>query len=234
MPDERSAENPTPWWRSVPAILTASATFVGSIAALLALFVGPGGFGGSNNETPAANPTPTPTEERTTSTEEAIVPVNPTFTTMHTFATEEDVQELLRFVPASLRSRCKQEPKDEGDALARFSCEIGGATLYYELYPHELDALDSFRTTVSLAEVNARGRARSCVEGVNDKPFIGTWTRPGQARPAGRQLCVYGFGFTNIHWTESGRPIVGSVIHLAQSREASWEGAKLAWDQAMR
>ena len=190
MAQEPGTENATPWWKSVPAILTAAAAFIGSVAALLALFVGPGGggSGGSNEEAQGATaPIATPTEERAASTAEPIVPVNPDFTREHKFATEEDVQELLSFVPASLRGRCNQEPNDESDALARFGCDIGGVTFYYELYPDELDALDSFRTSVSLT-----GPTRATAPAAAPRATTtGRSSEPGHSRgSSGRQAAA--------------------------------------------
>jgi hypothetical protein len=210
-------------------MLTAAATFIGSVATLLALFVGPGGGGqGSNDE---ARETPAPTS---TPTETSSVP--PT----QTLAAEENVRKLLTLVPASVRSRCKQAPEEGFDYLARFSCDFGGATFYYELYAHELDALDSFRVRVSneenyLSNGEATGHAGSCGEVRADRPFVGKWTRPGQSIPAGQQLCSYDLGTTRIEWTETGRPIVGSMFYSdsAQNRERSVEGAQLVWERVM-
>jgi hypothetical protein len=225
---KQGADDETPWWRSVPAILTAAATFIGSVAALLALFVGPGGGEGSNNE---ARETPAPMSTRT---ETSSVP--PT----QTLAAEENVRKLLRLVPASVRSRCKQAPEEGFDYLARFSCDFGGATFYYELYAHELDALNSFRVSVSNEENyssngKASGHVESCGEVRADRPFVGTWTRPGHATAAGEQLCSYDYGITRIEWTEKGRPIVGSMFYsdVAQNRERSVEAAQLVWERVM-
>jgi hypothetical protein len=226
---KHGAENETPWWRTVPAMLTAAATFIGSVAALLALFVGPGGGGeGSNDEardTRARMSTPTDTSS-----------VPPT----QTLAAEENVRKLLTLVPASVRSRCKQAPEDGLDNLARFSCDFGGATFYYELYAHELDALNSFRVSVSneenyLSNGEATGHAGSCGQVRADRPFVGTWTRPGKSTPAGQQLCSYDFGTTTIVWIETGLPIVGSMFYSdsAQNREKSLEGAQLVWERVM-
>jgi hypothetical protein len=224
MAQERGAESETPWWRTVPAILTAAATFIGSVAALLALFVGPGGGGGGSNGEAGG-----PTAPTSTPTGASSVPAK------NELAAEEDVQKLLTMVPASLRSRCKQAPEEGFDYLARFSCDLGGATFYYELYRHELDALASFSISVSNEEMFANGHARSCGEVRTNRPFVGTWTRPGQSTPAGRRLYHFGFGITSISWTETGRPIVGSMFYGGlQNRESSVEGALLVWDRVMR
>jgi hypothetical protein len=136
-------------------------------------------------------------------------------------------------VPTSVRSRCKQDPEEGGDQLARFSCDLGGATFYYELYAHELDALDSFSISVSNEEDFANGHARSCAEVRTNRPFVGTWTRRGQSQPAGRQLCAYEFEIMTIDWTETGRPIVGSMLYSGHDRDSALEGAQLVWDQVM-
>lgn len=224
MAKERGAENETPWWRTVPAMLTAAATFIGSVAALLALFVGPGGGGGGSNGEAREAPPPT-----STPTEPSAVPPK------ITLALEDNVQKLLTMVPASVQSRCQQAP-EEGDHLARFSCDLGGATFYYELYGHELDALASFEVSVSNEELFANGHALSCGEIRSKRPFVGTWTRPGQSTPAGRQLCHFDFGITSIYWTETGRPIVGSMFYSdsGQNRERSVDGAQRVWDQVIR
>jgi hypothetical protein len=137
-------------------------------------------------------------------------------------------------VPASMRSRCKQAPEEGLDYLARFSCDFGGATFYYELYGHELDALASFEVYVSNEEMVANGYARTCDEVRTKRPFVGTWTRPGQSTPAGRQLCSFDFG-SSIYWTETGRPILGSMFYsVGQNRESSVKGAQRLWDEVMR
>jgi hypothetical protein len=111
MAQTRGADTNTPWWRTVPAMLTAAATFIGSVAALLALFIGPGGGGGGSNGDPARgtpSPMPTPAEERS-------VPLK------SQPATEANVRKLLTMVPASVRSRCEQDPDEFRDELARLS-----------------------------------------------------------------------------------------------------------------
>jgi hypothetical protein len=63
---ERDGDGKIPWWRTLPAMLTAAATFIGSVAAVLALFIVPGGGGGGSNGGAARGPpasTPTATEE---------------------------------------------------------------------------------------------------------------------------------------------------------------------------
>jgi hypothetical protein len=219
MARERDEENEAPWWRGVPAMLTAAAAFIGALAALLALFLGPGGSdGGSDGE--AAH-------SASTTTESSSVPPGTKL------ATEADVRKLLTFVPASVRSRCKQAPEEGFTYLARFSCDLGGATFYYELYGHELDAQASLSSSVSNAELFAKGRARSCGEARAKRPFVGTWTRPGQSTSGGRQLCDYDFGVTSIYWTETGRPIVGFMVYSGQNRESSVEGAQRVWERVM-
>jgi hypothetical protein len=114
MAEERGAENETPWWRTVPAILTAVAAFIGSVTALLALFIGP--VGGDRDET---------TPPTTTTAETSSVPsVNKPFA-------EDDVQKLLTMVPASIQGRCKQAPEEGIDSLARLSCSTLGTRFAY-------------------------------------------------------------------------------------------------------
>lgn len=48
MARKRGGDTETPWWRTLPAILTAAATFIGSAAAVLALFIEPGGGAGTD------------------------------------------------------------------------------------------------------------------------------------------------------------------------------------------
>jgi hypothetical protein len=80
----------------------------------------------------------------------------------------------------------------------------------------------------------ANGHARSCGEVRTKRPFVGTWTGPGQSQPAGRQLCAYDFEIMTIDWTETGRPIVGSMLYSGNNRESTLEGAQLTWDRVMR
>jgi hypothetical protein len=66
------------------------------------------------------------------------------------------------------------------------------------------------------------------------RPFTGTWTRPGQSRPAGRLLCEYGDGVATLDWTETGRPILGRLLYSADDRQTAVQGADLAWQQVRR
>ena len=230
MPDDPSAQNAAPWWRSVPAILTAAATFIGAVAALLALFVGSGDrTTGSNVGGSATHPPPTtPITQPPTSNE------GPTISLKN--ESEANVRNLLALVPASLQSRCVHAPDaGGGDELASLSCEIGGATFYYYLFPDELDALNSFRIGVSNADGSFLGNeptehARSCAEAGVDRPFVGPWTRGGGSGPAGQRLCVQSFADSiHIDWTETGRPILGEMYY-----NGSLDAAELVWDRVVR
>jgi hypothetical protein len=223
MARKHDTDTKTPWWRTLPAILTAAATFIGSVAAVLALFVGPGDGGGGANGAAArrtANPTSTPSQE-------PAVPLK------HEPATDANLRKLLAMVPTSMGSRCEQDPSEKGGELARLSCDLGGATFYYELYADELDALDSFTVSVSNERDFANGHARSCDEVRTHRPFVGTWSRPARTEPAGRLLCAYDLGSMSIDWTEKGRPIVGSMLYSGDDRASSLEGAQLVWDRVM-
>jgi hypothetical protein len=228
MAEERGTENATPWWRSFPAMLTAAATFIGSVAALLALFVGPGdGDQGSSREPQGTPPaTSTPTEVPTGSS----IPLKNEL--------GANVDELLTMVPAPLRGRCEHAPDaggGAGDELATLWCRIGGADFYYHLYAHELDALEMFRIVVSNEENysldgKAADHAPSCGEARAKRPFVGTWTRLRQSGPAGQQLCSYSSaGSSRIAWTETGRPILGETYYSGRA-----DGAEAVWEQVVR
>ena len=152
-----------------------------------------------------------------------------------------NVQRLLTMVPASMRDRCEDETvdptgelSDPGDELAEVSCEVGGTTFYYKLYREAADAREWFSVGAESEEDEADGSAKSCRGARTRTPFVGTWSRPGESRSAGRLLCTYDEEIASLEWTERGRPILGSLLTDADDPRTALKEAERAFRRATR
>ena len=211
-PDGETAPQPTRRGHSRQIAALAAATAAAIVVAAIIVLGGGGGGGGT---TPAKPPTSTPTRETKASA---------------------DMRKLLSMVPVSLRATCKNDSFRIGEERARVNCERWSTTFNYALYRDELDARHWFSIGASNARQHAVGRAASCRSARKRTPFVGTWTRPQESRPAGRLSCTFkafsSVGVVAREWTENGKPVLASLTHGGANPHDVSDEAEAAWRRA--
>lgn len=219
-PDGETARQPTRRGHSRRIAALAAATAAAIVVAAIIAFGGGGGGDAhrataTQGSTPAKPPTSTPTRETKASA---------------------DMRKLLSMVSVSLRASCKKDLLRIGEERARVSCERWGTTFNYALYGDELDAQHWFSIGASNARQHAVGRAASCRSARKRTPFIGTWTRPQESRPAGRLSCTFkafsSVGVVTREWTVSGTPVLASLNHGGANPHDVSDEAEAAWRRA--
>jgi hypothetical protein len=115
--------------------------------------------------------------------------------------------ELLSHIPPAVRDSCTNpEIAQPASAIASLTCEVGGATVYYNQYANASEAVAQFDAAALAAGAAAEDAADDCSSG----SYAGTWSIGGTE--AGRLLCWQDADTSWIEWTHDELHIEASML----------------------
>ena len=115
------------------------------------------------------------------------------------FAVQE--QELLAHIPGPVRDSCQQVPPEQqlGRAAASLLCELGGTTLFYDLFPNSAQ-MDTYYTS-RVREFDVTPGSGFC-DSAQRAENTYVRTRGNQELEVGRLLCFRDGGDAVFIWTD--------------------------------